>query len=75
VAIAEGYKANFETLRRAVTAGHITLVECTDAKTGLPVMAVCAVNRVGRDVELAPLARLFDGNPYEELLPPTAEAA
>jgi hypothetical protein len=38
--------------------------------TGQPVYALCAVNYDGEMVDLVPLARMFDGNPYEELVPP-----
>ncbi len=74
MAIAPGYVANFETLCRAAKDGNVLLIECTDAKTGVPVIAMCAVERERNgDVTLKPLAKLFDGNPYEELIPPTLE--
>lgn len=73
MAIPQGYRLNFETLLRASEHGALCLVECTDAATGQPAYAICAVNRDGDQFELAPLARLFDGNPYEELVPPMAE--
>lgn len=69
--IAQGYKNNFETLLLAARNKDLCLLECTDAKTGVPVITVCAV---GRDDDgqfvMSPLAKLFDGNPYEELVPP-----
>lgn len=68
--IPEPYRANFETLQRASRQGDLCLVECRDAATGQPVFALCAVNYDGETVDLAPLARLFAGNPYEELVPP-----
>lgn len=70
--ITEGYKGNFETLKRAVKDGNIALMECTDSKTGQPVYTVCAVQRTSGSFEMVPLAKLFDGNPYEELTPPNA---
>jgi hypothetical protein len=70
MALLPGYKANFETLQRASDVGDLALMECTDKATGLPVAVVCAVNRVNGEFEFAPLAKLFDGNPYDELLPP-----
>lgn len=71
MAIAQGYVANFETLRRAVRNGDAALVECTDAATGKPVIALCAMQREGNgDTTIVPLARLFDGDPYQELNPP-----
>lgn len=69
--ISEGYKANFETLNRAADNGHLALVECRDKKTGKPVLAVCAMGWDGNEYQIVPLAKMFDGNPYEELDPPS----
>lgn len=69
--INEAYKQNFETLNRAVKSGDSVLVECKDAVTGKPVMVVCAVQRVGNEFQVIPLAKLFDGDPYDELVPPS----
>lgn len=71
MAISKGHKANFETLKRAAANGHLALVECTDKKTGATVIAVCAIGRDGSDYTVHPFARMFDGNPYDELNPPT----
>jgi hypothetical protein len=69
--IAQGYRSNFETLRKAFKSGDVALLECTDAKTGATVIAICTV-RHDRDgsVVMSPFAKMFDGNPFEELLPP-----
>jgi hypothetical protein len=67
------HTANFQTLIRAVINGDVVLMECTDAATGDPVVAICAVERDGDTFELKPLAKLFNGNPYEELIPPAME--
>jgi hypothetical protein len=71
--ITNGYKANFETLCRAIRNDAVILMECTDAKTGQLVMVVCAVEQDGNTFEMKPFAKLFDGNPYEELIPPAME--
>lgn len=68
--IAQGYKDNFSTLMRAVKNNDVVLMECTDASTGQSVMTVCAVFQQGEEYVTVPLAKLFDGNPYEELKPP-----
>jgi hypothetical protein len=68
--INEAYKANFETLRLAFKNGDTALVECTDANTGEVVIAICAVFKDGGSVAVVPLAKMFNGNPYEELMPP-----
>jgi hypothetical protein len=47
------------------------LLECTDATTGNPVMVVCAVvQEQDGNYVMTPFAKLFDGNPYEEVTPP-----
>lgn len=71
--ITKGYKANFNILCRAAASGDVVLMECADAATGRPVMTVCAVERDGESYVMKPLAKLFDGNPYEELIPPEME--
>lgn len=69
--IPDGYKSNFNTLQRTFSNGDAALVECTDNRTGAPVFTVCAVQRrEDGSIEMVPLAKLFDGNPYEELNPP-----
>lgn len=72
MAISKGYQANFQTLQRAEANGDLALLECKDAKSGQPVIAVVAVRPGAKPgmVEFVPLAKMFDGNPYEELLPP-----
>ncbi|KKN81503.1 hypothetical protein LCGC14_0317620 [marine sediment metagenome] len=79
MAIPEGHRNNFETLRRAFKDDSIALMECTDAKTGKPVFVVCASNMTWNEemgepaYEFIPIARMFDGNPYEEVNPPESE--
>lgn len=70
--IKPGYKMNFETLKRAFTNGDVALVECTNKVTNKPVVALCAMSwddEAGEYV-IGPLAKMFDGDPYEELNPP-----
>lgn len=71
MSISKTYRNNFETLLRAAANKDLALMECHDAKTRRPVYTVCAMQREKNgDVSAVPLAKLFDGNPYEELLPP-----
>lgn len=66
------YKINFNTLTEAFKNNDVLLMECTDKVTGKKVVTICAytTNTKTEEVEFLPLAKLFDGNPYEELLPP-----
>lgn len=61
---------NFDTLLRAASDGNLALVECTDAITGEPRYAICAVGREGTDYLFTPFGQLVDGNPYDAYLPP-----
>ena len=72
MAIKKGYRTNFETLRKAIKNNDAALVECTDATTGATVIALCAVSVDPETNEhiIAPFTKMFDGNPYDELLPP-----
>lgn len=70
--IEDGHKHNFGMLVKAVKNGDVCLVECKDVKTGVPVITICVVHEVDDEFQLAPIAKLFDGDPYEELIPPTA---
>ena len=69
--IEKGHIKNLETLERASADENLALMECTDAITGLPVIAICAVSYINGEYSAIPLAKMFDGNPYEELVPPT----
>lgn len=70
MAIKSGYQINFQTMLRAAKAGDLALMECTDKISGKPVIVICCVNNDGEEYEFTPIAKMFDGNPYEELTPP-----
>ena len=66
-----GYKANFETMLQAAKNGDLALMDCTDKITGKQVATVVAVQReTDGSFLFVPVAKLFDGNPYEEIDPP-----
>ena len=73
MSIEKGYVSNFETLIAAVMAGDIALLECADVLTGEKVIAIVAVQGNGDDVEMVPMARMFNGNPYEQIIPPVPD--
>jgi hypothetical protein len=66
-------KANFKTLQTASKAGRLALLDWQDAKTGEAVPVIVALNADGREYEFVPLAKMFVGNPYEELKPPNPD--
>ena len=68
--IEPGYIANFQTLLRAGDNGDLALLDCRDRATGAPVRVVAAVCTDPDGVTFVPLAKLFDGDPHEELDPP-----
>lgn len=69
-AIQKGYKANFETLLRASKNGDLALLDCQDKATRKTVRVIVAVAFDGKEYSFSPLAKMFDGNPYDELNPP-----
>jgi Family of unknown function (DUF6117) len=71
MALQKGDKKNFQTLLTAASNGHLALLECVDSSSGETRSVVCAVNHVGEEYEFVPLAKLFRGNPYDEITPPT----
>jgi hypothetical protein len=73
--LSRGIKANFRTLQNACEAGRLALLDCQDARTGEHVPVVVAINSDGEDYAFVPLAKMFVGNPYDELNPPNAEGA
>lgn len=70
MAIPSSIGANFDTMKTACRAGDLSLMECVD-KDGNPVYIVCMMNRYDDgDIEFVPVAKMFTGNPYEEVFPP-----
>jgi hypothetical protein len=67
----DGYKANFETLKRAFLNGDVAITQCREKATGRDVAVLVAVYREGEEVVLSPLAQMFDSNPYDLLMSPT----
>ena len=67
--------ANFATLERACRDGRLALLDCRDIRTGKPARVIVAVaaSPDGEAYEFIPLARMFDGDPYDELNPPSPE--
>ncbi len=74
MAIAEGYKHNFNELLRAVSSGDAALLETTEKATGKPAIIMVAVTFAGKEYQMIPMARMFDANPYDELDPPSGSS-
>lgn len=73
--IVQQHKANFKTLEKAFKADQVCMMDCIEKATGEHVAVICAVNIVDGQYEMVPMARFFNGNPYEEFIPPMAEEA
>lgn len=71
--ISDGHKQNLDTIIRAAMNGDLTVVECQSKETGQRVVVLCATYRVVGGTAIAPFAKMFDGNPFEELNPPDHE--
>jgi hypothetical protein len=73
--IPKGHHHNFNSLMRAAAHGHLALMECQDATTGRITCVIVMLNtEEDGSTSFVPVAKLFDGNPYEEILPPADEA-
>ncbi len=73
MALRTGDSKNFDTLLEAAADGNLALLECTD-NDGNYVAAIVMMNHhPDGDVEMVPVARMFDGNPYEQVNPPILE--
>lgn len=70
MSIPDHARRNFQTLLRAAEAGHLALMECTDAVTGEPRYVIAAMGRDGSDYVMTPFGHLAEGNPYEAYIPP-----
>ena len=74
MAIADGHKANFKTLIKAIQAGDVALLECEMAATGETAAVICAAVEVSSgNVHFFPFALLFNDNPYKLVNPPNPE--
>ncbi|MGL4975228.1 MAG: DUF6117 family protein [Bosea sp. (in: a-proteobacteria)] len=74
MAIPDYARTNFQTLLRAAEAGHLALMECTDAVTGEVRFVLCAIGRDNGDYVMTPFGHLADGNPYDAYVPPDSGA-
>lgn len=70
--IVKQHKQNFETLRKAFLNGQVSLMDCTIKATGEHVAVICAMSPQDNQMEFIPFAMLFNDNPYEILVPPSA---
>jgi hypothetical protein len=66
-------KTTLDRLIEAAGCGELALVETTEAGGGARVVAIAHITWNGHHYTVQPLARLFTGDPIEELTPP-AEA-
>lgn len=75
MSIPEGYITNFETLKLAFSNGDVALMECQNKETKKNVYVLCAMgyDPVTEEYIPMPFAKLFDGNPFEELNPPNPD--
>lgn len=68
-----GDRANFETLKKVFANGDAALMECTNTQ-GEYVAVICAVHQENGEFVMSPFAKLFEGNPYDEVIPPAQES-
>lgn len=75
IPLTEGYRANFDTMLKAIKAGDVALVSAIRKADQAPVALVCAVDRnEDGTVTPVPFAVMCEGNPYEDFEDPTQDA-
>lgn len=67
---AKAHADNLKTILRAARCGNLGLLECQLKATGEKVAVLTAFSRQGNETVMTPFAVLFNGNPYEMLIPP-----
>lgn len=70
MAIPQELISDFELLVQYAQRGKIALLETTDITTGEPVYAIVGTESLGGDPLLTPLAKMFIGDPFKQLVPP-----
>lgn len=70
MALRDGDKTNFGTLKQAAADGQLALLDCRRKADGAKVALICAVNFDGEEYEMVPLAVMIEGNPYKLFDPP-----
>lgn len=72
--IEEHIQYNFEQLQRAAKNKDMAIVECTEKVTGKVAVLLCAIfiDKEGA-YNMIPYARMLEGDPYEDYLPPMDE--
>ena len=71
MSIREGDKKNFETLQKVFENDDHCLIEC-ETLDGNYVAVICAATKLDDgSIQFQPFARMFEGNPYEEVIFPT----
>lgn len=75
-------KDAFQNIVQALASQALVMVLCTDKKTGKDVTCLCAAiaktgttPQTAADLRFMPLARLFQGDPREELFIPNEETS
>ena len=72
--IKRGYVANFDTLKRGAANDDLALMSCIERATQKPAVLVCCVAvEMNGEYTFTPMARMLDGNPYEDFQPPMDE--
>jgi hypothetical protein len=70
MALRDGDKVNFETLQKVFEDGNQCLMEC-ETVDGKYVAVICAATeQEDGSMLLQPFARLFLGDPQDEIIPP-----
>ena len=65
---------SYIALNEAALDHRLCLAQCEDVRTGLKVFVVCSIEQENGCTTYVPLARLFNGNPANEVTSPGVTA-
>jgi len=65
---------SYIALSEAALDNRLCLTRCADVRTGLPAFVICAIEQHDGITDYIPLARLFNGNPSNEVTSPGVPA-
>lgn len=68
---AEVLQAALNLIQAAAEENQLCIAICRAAVSQEPVPALCVRWQVGEETRMVPVAKVFDSDPFEQLLPPT----
>jgi hypothetical protein len=68
--IVQKHATNFEMLKKAFKSEDVCLIDCIEKSTGEHVAVIASCVFDGKEYNITPFAKFFNGNPFELLISP-----